>query len=141
MSLTYPSEADMPQGMRDAYARVRPREGKPVAAKPWSNAKPTEAHGIRFPSKLQARVYERLAEALKPGQTLYCDVRFPLLSVFPGTKRRTPLYITVDFVVVASSIEWLVYDAKPKRRKSREWARGKAAFASFYRREIIEVNA
>lgn len=85
---------------------------------------------IRFPSKMEARVFQSLSANLQPGEQLYRQVRFPLLAVSPG-KNQVPLYITIDFVVVGVGGTWRAIDAK-SGRKSREWDRGKAAFEATY---------
>lgn len=104
---------------------------------PWSNATPTEVDGIKFPSKTEARVYRRLRGELKAGERLYCQVRFPLLAIGP-VERLRPLNFTVDFVIVQRDGTWRVIDAKTGR-KSREWARGKAAFEATYNVKVEEV--
>ena len=106
--------------------------------KKWSNAVPTEVDGIRFPSKVEARVYRRLRHELQVGERLYCQVRFPLLAIGPVEKLR-PLNLTVDFVIVQKDGTWRVIDAKTNR-KSREWARGKAAFEATYNLQVEETD-
>lgn len=91
---------------------------------PWSNAQPTEVGGIKFPSKVQARVYAALVSEYG-SDCIRCDVRMPLVS---GIKEGAKcLYITIDFAIVINGrvVKWI--DAKT-RRKSRDWVRGKAMF-------------
>jgi hypothetical protein len=116
---------------------TNPPSSPPVAKRAWSNAKPTEVDGIRFPSKTEARVYRRLKDELVVGERRYCQVRFPLLAIGPVEKLR-PLNFTVDFVIVRRDGTWRVIDAKT-RRVSREWARGKAAFEATYNVKVEEV--
>lgn len=90
--------------------------------KSWSNAKPNTIGGVRFPSKVQARVYLRLCE-LFGRESLRLDVRMPLLA---GVKENgRVLYQTIDFCVVRDGKAVLWVDAKTAR-KSREWERGMA---------------
>jgi len=108
------------------------------------NAKPTKVDGIRFDSKVEAHVYERLVRQYGKSR-VYRQVRFPLLSIAPDSRRR-PLYMTVDFVVklqrfgIDAIDDMEVIDAKSGKRRSREWARGKAAFESTYGVQIMEVS-
>lgn len=110
------------QGVRPRYTR---RTG-------WAVAQPVvDGEGLRHASKLEKRVYDRLVlQARHDGAILFRQVRFPLLSLAP-TATGGPLAITVDFVLVRGE-QWRVIDAKPKRRKSCEWVRGKAAFEACY---------
>ena len=127
--------------VREADA-ARPSKAKapssPAPKRPWSNARATEVDGIRFPSKMEAAVFTRLRDELQPGERLYRQVRFPLLAVAPNDK-GVPLAMTVDFVIV-SPTGWRAIDAKPKRRKSRDWVRGKAAFEATYNVKVEEVD-
>lgn len=104
----------------------------------WSQATPTVEDGIRFPSKLEARVYKLLRAGLKPGERLYRQVRLPLLAVAP-TDSGLPLYMTVDFAIVSAS-GWRLVDAK-SRRKSRDWERGKRALEATYGLRVEELSA
>ena len=90
----------------------------------WSNAQETTSNGITFPSKTEARVYERLCE-LYGAHRIVCQVRMPLLATRIDKSRCC--YITIDFVVMwdGEPIVWV--DAKTNRR-SREWRRGAASF-------------
>ena len=103
----------------------------------WSRAVPTTLDGIRFPSKMEARVYQTLKTSMEEGDILYRQVRFPLLSSAP-TETGVPLAFTVDFVIVRGK-GWRVVDAKGKR-KSREWERGKRAFEACYGVPVEEVD-
>jgi hypothetical protein len=91
-------------------------------AKKWSAAEPCEVDGIRFPSKVQRRVYIRLAE-MCGADRIRLDVRMPLLAGSKGNGRV--LYQTVDFCCVHDGKAMLWVDAKTSR-KSREWERGMA---------------
>src|SRR6185369_15323466 len=83
--------ANIARGMRGIAERQLQREvagtvalAQPAAqAKPksgsFSRAVPTVADGMRFASKMEALVYQRLKLELRPGQRLYCQVRFPLV--------------------------------------------------------------
>lgn len=116
------------------------------AVKSWSNATATVcAAGHRHPSKMEARVCDRLtAEAAACGGTLFRQVRFPLFSLAP-TDSGLPHYITVDFVlelpsnIVHKSRRYI--DAKHPKRVSPEWRRGSAAFHSCYGSKIEEVSS
>ena len=118
--------------------------------RPWSAAVPTTVDGVRFASKMEARVFARLKAELRPGETLLRQVRLPLLAIAPND-REVPLALTVDFAILrvdslapgewarlgpACWIRWI--EAKGKRR-SRDWARGKAAFEATWGR-IEEVE-
>lgn len=103
----------------------------------WSNAKPSAcACGRTHPSKLERAVCARLTtEAQATGYQLRQQIRFPLLAL-PGR-----LAITVDFVLWRGPTDWRAVDAKPRRRVSRDWRRGAAAFAASYGLAIEEVSA
>ncbi len=112
------------------------------------NAKPTTVDGIRFDSKVEARVYERLVGEYGK-ENIFCHVRFPLLSGAPDSRGRA-LYMTVDFVVhgrggiftvkgVPKPNLWMAFDAKSGKRRSREWARGRSMFTATWG-EIQEVD-
>lgn len=115
---------------RIAAARCSQQIPPAETLKRWSNAKPTQVGDITFPSKMEARVYERLLRELTPGERLYRQVRVPLLASAPDDSGK-PLNITVDFVIVTknNTLRWI--DAKGKRQ-SRDWRRGKAAFEAQY---------
>lgn len=104
--------------------------------RPWSNAVPTESGGIKFASKTEARVYDRLCEMFG-AESVRCQVRMPLLAGAPKPNNR-PLYMTIDFCIVESGCAKLWVDAKTKR-KSREWARGKSLFEATWGR-VIEYD-
>lgn len=88
--------------------------------KKWSNAKPNTINGIKFPSKVQARVFLRLLE-LFGKERVRLDVRMPLLA---GSKENGRVhYMTIDFCVIDNAKPILWIDAKTPR-KSREWERG-----------------
>lgn len=91
--------------------------------KKWSNATPTTVRGIRFPSKVEARVYLRLVEEFT-DQPIRRQVRMPLLA---GLVDGKLLALRVDFAIVLPDKPILWVDAKTKR-KSREWLRGKCLF-------------
>lgn len=114
------------------------------------NAKPTQVAWVggalvTFPSKTEARVAERLLmeHLATPGSRLYRQVPVPLLTICgreDGSAHGIPFRLTVDFVFVRpdGSERWI--DAKTKR-KSREWARGKAAAEAWLGLTIEEVDA
>lgn len=111
-------------------------------------AKPTMVDGIRFPSLTQARVYQRVKLDLLEGWKLCLDMRFPLISVMPvcGRPKKGEGYITIDFTIwQPCHFGWELVraiDAKPKSRhaRSRDWARGAAAFKATYGIEIEEMS-
>lgn len=114
----------------------------PPAKRPWSSAKRcASADGTPHASKMERAVYERIKRELRPGAVLLRQVRMPLLSIAPDNLGR-PLYLTVDFAIIdesgpdACDIRWV--EAKGKRR-SRDWARGKAAFEATWGK-IEEVD-
>jgi len=110
------------------------------AGRGHATAIPTTRDGIRFPSKTEARVYQRLAlEARADRATLFRQVRLPLLSLAPDDRLR-PLYLTIDFLLLYPDGRVRAVDAKAKRWKSRDWARGAAAFTAFYGTKIETVN-
>lgn len=112
-----------------------------TAGRPWSNAKPTDCpHGHRHASGLEAKVCARLTlETRARGQTLYHQVRMPLFAMAPDERGRAS-FLTVDFVLVEAGRMVRAIDAKPKRRKSRDWRRGALAFAATYGIRIEEVE-
>jgi len=121
-----------------------PRSVKPrtnTAKTPWSAARATVClSGHNHPSKVEARVCKRLsAECEADGTTLFRNVRLPLLSLGPQDT-GTPLYITIDFGIVAGGKLSRLIDAKPKRRKSRDWLRGKRACESAWGLKVEEVD-
>ena len=91
----------------------------------WSNAQPTTTRGIKFSSKVEALVYERLSE-LFGADRIRCQVTMPLLSGAPKENGR-PLRMTVDFAIMEENRVKCWVDAKTTR-KSREWLRGKSLF-------------
>ena len=98
--------------------------------KRWSNAQPVTRHGIKHPSKLEARVYEELRlVAISTGARLYRHVRFPLLNLAPDAHGGAS-YFTPDFVLAGPGAELRVIDAKG--RESPEWRRGALAFEAEY---------
>jgi len=106
------------------------RLGSAPKKRSWSAAQSTRIpwlHGkLRtFDSKTEARVAARLLAELPPGATIFCQVSVPLLSIAPR-EGGTPFYISIDFFVVEANGRFRAIDAKT-RRKSREWARGRAA--------------
>ena len=107
--------------------------------RPWSNAVPTVADGIRFRSGLESRVYVLLKATLVSGDAMFYAPRFPLIGVAP-LERHKPLYFTPDFVIRRRDRTVEVYDAK-SGRVSRDWARGKAMFQESYGWEVREVKA
>lgn len=112
-------------------------------ARAWSSAKPTDcAAGHRHPSKMEARVCERLtAECAASGARLYRQVRLPLLSL-AAKDNGAAMYATIDFgIVVGGKLARLV-DAKntSNPRTSREWARGAAACESAWGIKVEEVE-
>lgn len=128
------------KGGRSAGA-VRPEA---PAARPWSNAKPTDCGcGRRHPSKMQARVCQRLRLELVDTDKarLFHDVRFPLLAIAPKDTGAAHT-ITVDFILVDARGApcWRAIDAKDPKRVSRDWKLRKAAFRASYGIEIEEVT-
>lgn len=107
------------------------------------NASPTIVDGIRFASKTEARVYRRLKAELNAGERLYCHVAMPLWSLAPRSNGR-PHTLNVDFILVRPQEGigvWRAVDAKPTgRRRSRDWARGAAAFEASYGIRIDEAS-
>lgn len=80
------------------------RVAAPVA-KTWSSAKPTVGlDGIKYASKMEARVADRLREALRPGEKLVRQPSFPLLALEPGPDGKVKRF-TPDFAVVAPTRE------------------------------------
>lgn len=111
-------------------------------------AKPITVDGIRFRSRLEARVYVRVRDELEPDEKLVIDCRFPLIAVAPRIGKASKAgYIEIDFTVWRSRGEVMfrlerAYDAKPKNAaaRSRDWRRGARAFAATYGIEIEEVD-
>jgi hypothetical protein len=134
----------MPESVRrqvcaqlDDQAKAATQPGR----RPWSAAVPCGGEGgVRFASKTERRVWERLRAALRPGETLVRQVRMPLLSLAPDGGGK-PLYLTVDFAVLSHApagddrwtalscglwVRWV--EAKCRGRVSRDWRRGRAAW-------------
>lgn len=106
----------------------------------FSAKQTTCERGHRHRSKVEARVCARVyADAEQDGMTAYRDARLPLWAL-PPTDAGIPFYITIDFVVkdVSGRIARLV-DAKSGRR-SREWARGRAAAEATYGIKVEETD-
>jgi hypothetical protein len=112
-------------------------QAKDTRGRRWSAAKAASCScGRTHASRLERTVCLRLtAEAAATGYQLRQQQRFPLLAL-PGR-----LAITVDFVLWRGPTDWRAVDAKPRRRKSRDWCRGAAAFQASYGRAIMEVDA
>ena len=110
--------------------------GRAAPKRKWSNAVKTVCNGGHtHASKMEGRVCERLtARATVEGWDLRQQVRFPLLAL--GNK----MYLTVDFVLWRSRVEWHALDAKAASRVSRDWRRGAAAFEATYGRRIEEID-
>ena len=102
----------------------------------WSNAIETTVDEIKFPSKVESRVWSILCERFG-RENIRRQVRMPLVAGAPKTN-GTPLAITVDFAVMDGTqvLHWV--DAKTKRR-SREWLRGKSLFEATWG-PIIETD-
>ena len=141
----------LPPHMRE---KVRAAMKKPAGTKggrgrPWSAgggppapaAVPTVEGGIRFPSKMEARVYRRLLAELRHGERLFCQVRLPLLCLGPGPKRRPVSAIAVDFAITRGGKLFRLIDAKCKGRVSREWKSRAAACRETWGIEIEEVES
>ena len=93
----------------------------------------------RFPSKTEARVYGRLVKDYG-AENVYCQVRFPLLSI-ARTDAGIPMYFTLDFIVTAHPLASKLYmDAKSGTRRSRDWARGRAAFEKMMGCKVQEIS-
>lgn len=109
--------------------------------KGWSAAIPTPcASGHRHPSKMEARVCERLtAECGLLGETLVRQVRLPLFALAPKSN-GTAMYATVDFGIVRGGRLARLVDAKNPTRVSPEWARGAAAVQATYGITVEEVS-
>jgi len=121
------------------------RVSVPAGTPTWSAAKPTQRRWfdgevVTFPSKMEARVYDRLEREVRaaPGSRLYRQVPLPLLSI-DGNVRGVPYVLRVDFALVAPGRPVRYIEAKGPRR-SREWARGAAAAraAGFQIEEVAE---
>jgi hypothetical protein len=101
--------------------------------------------GFRFASETERRVYRRLRDEIRASGDsdlrLYLQARFPLWSLAPAPDGK-PRYITVDFAIVRGTQLIRVVDAKPKNRhaRSRDWARGKAAFDRAYEPVAIDES-
>lgn len=120
---------------------ARKRDPAPAVGRSHFAAKPTQAEWIdgsvvTFPSKTEARVAARLVLEVKaqrvedqrrgwPATRIFRQVRIPLLSIDPR-RGGTPYVLTVDFVIQYGGGSRRYIDAKTKR-KSPEWARGRAA--------------
>ena len=106
--------------------------------KRWSKAKPCVVDGVKFPSKLEAKVYGDLSlEAKAERARLYRQIRFPLPNLAPD-KYGKALVFTVDFMLIYPDNRVRVCDAKG--RQSPEWLRGKKAFEAWYDVEVEEIK-
>ena len=130
----------------DAQAQVR-RQHPEIKGKSHYNVAAIEdrtVDGILFGSKLEAGVYVYLKANRRSGEKLLCHVTVPLWSAAPTCGAMGRRSINVDFICVGLvgdvwQIKWAV-DAKPKRRKSREWKRGADAFEASYGFRISEMS-
>lgn len=129
----------LPKHLRAAIERATGAMAPAATKKPWSNAKPTDLDGIKFPSKMEAKVYERLKAGLLPGDRLYRQVRLPLLAIEPG-ENGIALVLSVDFCVVRADGRREYVDAKSKTRRSRDWLRGKKAAEATWNITIEESD-
>ena len=107
------------------------------------SAVPTTVCGMRFASKAEANGY-LILKARCPRCVIYRQVRYPLINISP-TKTGIPMWFTLDFVVRHSDPEHLArcvtyHDAK-RGTRSREWARGRAAFEACYGVTVEEIEA
>lgn len=117
---------------RAAFARMKGRGHR--------TAKATVLDGIKFPSKLEARVWARLRlEAKTDDARLYRQVNFPLLNL-ASNEYGKPMVFCPDFVLIYPDNTVRVIDAKAKRWKSAEWLRGKRAFEGWYGIAVEEVS-
>lgn len=125
----------------DEYKRLVSGQGR-------IKAKPTTVDGIRFPSMTQANAYKRVKLEINDGLKLCLDLRLPLISSLPVASRpkKGEGYIYIDFTIWRHTSKgwelWRAIDAKPKARqaRSRDWARGAAAFKATYGIEIEEMS-
>lgn len=89
-----------------AAANARALAGSTVdknGRRKWSNAEPTVGKdGIKYPSKMEARVADRLRAALSPGERLVRQPSFPLLALEPGKDGKVARF-TPDFAIVRMS--------------------------------------
>jgi hypothetical protein len=131
---------DLPLDVQQRVLSSLPPSERPRRRGTFSNAQPTTSGGIQFPSKMEARVYARLLGELLPGQRLFRQVRFPLLSLAGHPRTHVPLYVTIDFVIVEGVRIFRLIDAKCRRR-SREWVRGKRAVEASLGLRVEEVSA
>lgn len=120
-------EDDAKRGRRSDVAPAAPAKGQSSFF-----AKPTQVlwqdgEVVTLPSKTEARVAERLLKEYPSdqGYTVYRKVRFPLFSIQPRPG-GTPHYLEIDFLVVKGNEIVRAVDAK-RGKKSKDWARGKAA--------------
>lgn len=101
------------------------------STKTFSNAKPTDCvGGHRHASKMEARVCERLARELEPGDHLIQQIRLPILNLY-NDHGKVP-YMTIDFAIIAIDVMtgWHIkrlIDAKAQGRVSRDWPARKRA--------------
>ncbi len=139
---------------RAAWAKMHP--GGRASRGKFSNAARTVGpDGIAHASKMEARVFERLRRELQPGERILRQIRMPLFSAASDARMR-PLALTIDFAVLAPNTQdppnrlgpwhllpnclgWVCWVEAKGRRKSRDWARGKAAFESTWGK-IMETD-
>lgn len=120
------------------------RRLKAGGKRPWSNAKKTTCAALHsHPSKVEARVCDRLRDDVlreEGGAKLVRNVRLPLIaSTLFGC---VPLSMTVDFAVYSPSGKLLrLIDAKSGRRRSRDWARGKAVLEASFGVTVEEMSS
>ena len=119
--------------------------------------------GIVFDSQMEMRVYDRIKHDIALGEKLLLHSRWPLTVLQPRCG-KVASYLSIDFVwmalrtrevplarcakpsevAVARFVDiWVpikAVDAKPKKRKSREWLRGAAAFEASYGVKIEETD-
>lgn len=111
-----------------------------LEGRPWSAARPTDCScGRRHGSRLEARVcaHVRVPLAAADGYLLLQQIRLPAFTLAPR-ERGAAFYVTIDFGIVHRGRLVRLIDAKGRR--SRDWARGRAAIEASYGIKVEEID-
>lgn len=115
-------------------------EKKPARGSRFSNQPTACARGHGHPSKVEARVCDRVYAEVLPGNRVFRGPRIPCFATAPDESDRAHV-VQPDFVVADLEGQVVrVIDAK-KGTRSRDWRRGKALLKTELGVPIEEIEA